>query len=127
MTREFGQFEARGSCRGKAYANNCRREARSFAQQCFQDAWANRWNDAIRSGQQEPSYCVGGRGNLGVFNDAVRDVKQDIEHRACVLPIPRPFVVTVIGRTFDGKRCGGERVLSRTYRILDEMCHKLDR
>jgi hypothetical protein len=35
-----------------------------------------------------------------------------------------PFRVQVIGRTFDGERCGGEIALSGGYEITDTMCGK---
>ena len=124
IQKEFGRFEARGRCRGKAWANDCRRNARGYAQECFRESWNRRWEEDIRSGKYIPSTCLA-RGDIRVKNFRVRDLKRDIELNACSMPIARPFRVQVIGRTWGDKRCGGEIVLSSTYEIKDEMCGKL--
>lgn len=121
--RQFGVFEARGRCRGKAWANDCRRAARGYAQECFREAWETRWDPHIRTGRHTPGKCLA-RGNIRVRGYQVTDVKREIERHACALQKSTPFTVEVIGRTWDGKRCGGELFLS-TYEIKDEMCGKL--
>ncbi len=122
--KEFGRFEARGRCRGKAWANDCRRAARGYAQECFREAWDRRWEEDIRSGAKKPGTCLA-RGDIRVKNYPVRDLKRDIEWHACAMNIARPFRVQVIGRTWGDKRCGGEIVVSNTYEIKDEMCGKI--
>ena len=123
ISRTFGQFESRGRCRGKAWANDCRRQARSFAKNCFWDHWARRNNVSVKSGAHKPPNCVG-RGGIGVRNYSVIDVKQALERVACAMPFSPPFTVVVIGRTFGGKRCQGEVFLTGTYEIRDAMCGK---
>lgn len=120
--RQFGQFEARGRCKGKAWANDCRRNARGYAQECFRDAWATRWLPEYRSGQVTPSTCLA-RGAIRVRGYRVDDLKQEIERHACSFQRATPFTVQVVGKTWDGKRCGGEIVLSN-YVIKDAMCGK---
>ena len=122
-TRQFGDFEARGRCRGTAWANDCRRAARGYAQSCFRSAWANRWNGPIRRGEALPPDCVG-RGDIGVRGFPRGDLKTTLERQACGLQRATPFRVQVIGRTFDGERCGGEVVLTDGYEITDDMCGK---
>lgn len=121
--REFGRFEARGSCRGKAWANDCRRAARGYAQSCFRSAWNSRWDKSIRRGEHLPPDCVG-RGAIGVRDYPRGDLKTTLERQACSMQRVRPFRVLVKGRTYDGKRCGGEVVLSSSYEITDAMCGK---
>ena len=121
--RTFGLFDSRGRCRGKAWANDCRRQARTFAQQCFWDHWARRNSPEIKSGAQKPPHYLG-RGDIGVRNYSVTDVKQALEREACAMHISPPFTVVVVGRTFDGKRCDGEVVLTGTNEIRDKMCGK---
>lgn len=121
-TRQFGQFEARGRCRGKAWANDCRRSARGYAQECFRDAWSKRWQRDYRSGRVTPSTCLA-RGDIRVRGYRVEDLKTEIERHACAFQRATPFVVQVVGKTWDGKRCGGEIFLSN-YEIKDEMCGK---
>jgi hypothetical protein len=122
-TRQFGGFEARGRCRGKAWANDCRRAARGYAQSCFRSAWANRWVDSIRRGDHLPPNCVG-RGDIGVRGYPRGDLKTSLERQACSMQRAVPFKVQVIGRTYDGKRCDGEVLLAGTYEITDAMCGK---
>jgi hypothetical protein len=129
-SRFFGDFDSHGQCPGKAWANDCRRKARAFAQTCFWDAWANRNSTAIKSGAQKPPHCVG-RASFGVRNYSVRDVKRDVEREACkwalreedgdVKPF-KSFEVLILGRTSGDKRCGGEVLLTATYEIRTAMC-----
>lgn len=123
-SRTFGKFDSRGSCRGKAKANDCRRQARSFAQQCFRDHWARRNSASIKSGASKPPHCLGRRGNIGVRNYSVTDVKRALEQTACAMQFSPPFRVRVIGRTSGDKRCAGEVPLTSTYEIRDAMCGK---
>ncbi|HSA81642.1 MAG TPA: hypothetical protein VLE23_12550 [Geminicoccaceae bacterium] len=120
QTSSFGHFDSRGRCRSGAYANDCRRQARGYAQACFRDHWNRRWDDVI------PPDCVGGRGGVGVMNYSLRDLKKQIELHACALHAPMPFRVHVVGRTWGDKRCGGEEIVSQTYEIVDAMCGKID-
>lgn len=122
--RSFGRFESRGRCRSRVYANDCRRQARGYAQDCFRDHWNRRWDEAIREGDRTPPECVGGRGGVGVVNYDVDDLKEQIERHACAFQVATPFRVHVVGRTWGDDRCAGEVVVTRNYVIKDEMCGK---
>ncbi len=121
--RAFGHFEARGSCRNSARANDCRRAARKYAQDCFWSHWGARWDDRIRNGTHRPSHCLG-RGGLGVRNYRLTDLKRGIEQQACSIGRSTPFTVTVVGVTYDGKRCDSQTMVSASYTITGEMCGK---
>ena len=122
-SRHFGQFDARGRCRGKAWANDCRRAARGYAQECFREAWSKRWDDDYRSGKYVASTCLA-RGDIRVRGYSTPDIKKEIERQACAMQLSTPFTVKVYGRTWDGKRCDGEIFIS-DYVIKDEMCGKV--
>jgi len=120
--RGFGRFESRGRCRSSVYANDCRRAARQYAQDCFNSAFEERWNTDINSGRLKPPNCVG-RGDIGVRSYGVVNLKSEIERHACSFQSTTPFPVDVIGRTFGGTRCSGALTIS-SYEIKDEMCGK---
>jgi hypothetical protein len=48
------QFEGRGSCRSRAYANDCRRAARDAIANCVRAAWRDRWSRRL------PGECASG-------------------------------------------------------------------
>ena len=121
ISRQFGQFESRGQCKDSSTAHECWRAARSYAWACFREAWAKRQDPNIRSGHATPSNCLS-RGAVRVRGYHIDDIKETIEEYACAMPRPRPFRVVIVGRTFDGQRCGGEVILSDNYEIRDEMC-----
>lgn len=121
--RAFGEFESRGRCRSRAYANDCRRAARGYAQECFRGAWNERWNEDVRAGRRKPAGCIG-RSNFGVRYYNVTDIKRELERNGCAMLVNRPFTIKLVGRTWGDDRCGGEVVLSTTYGITDEICGK---
>lgn len=121
-SRQFGLFEARGRCAGRSQAEKCQSAARGYAQACFRDAWAMRQDPQIRIGRHTPAQCLG-QGEIRVRGYQVTDVTREIERHACALQRATPFTVDVIGRTWDGTRCGGELLISR-YEITADMCGK---
>jgi hypothetical protein len=124
-TKAFGQFSAKGNCRGKAWANDCRRAARSVAQQCFWGHWGDRFNVAVNAGQHSPNKCAPtpSSGRNGIETYSVRNLKQAIEQNACSLNVATSFRVNVFGQTWGDAGCGGE-VLISGYDITDNMCGK---
>ncbi len=121
-TVTFADFDVRGRCRSKAYANDCRRAARAYAQECFRSHWNYRWNDDVRRGVLKPPSCLR-RGDIGVMSYPLRDVKRAVEFHTCQTTNQRPITVLIVGRTYDGERCGGEVLLSSTYGVTEEMCN----
>ena len=125
--QQFGAFEARATCRSRVRASECRLAARIFARACFKDVWSAHMDfDAAQI--RVPQTCVGS-GETGVRNfplAAVDDVGDAINRHACDMPFATPFEVTVVGKTFDGRRCLGEVMLSETYVIRDEMCGQVE-
>lgn len=107
----FGDFTSRGGC-GNLVPNRCRERARSYAQTCMKTHWATRWD------RQTPAQCGGASGVLGY---GTRDLKRDLELRACCTPgapsSAREVVVALRGVTEGDKRCPGVLEFTRTYRI----------
>ncbi|MEZ5811736.1 MAG: hypothetical protein R3D45_10020 [Rhizobiaceae bacterium] len=120
----FGQFTSRGRCRSWAYANDCRREARSLAHSCMQAHWDGRWG--IEGVRQKPGECFRQRANAGPQDYRLEDLKTEIERTASVSAGAPSFddevIVRLEGRTWGDKRCDGTTVLTTSYTITQEMC-----
>ena len=119
----FGRFSARGKCRGKAWANDCRRAARSYALGCTQAHWIYRWD------RKRPGQCNDG-GSTGPQDYRLEDLKANIEWHACfggAAPgFSREVVVRVRSVSWGDKRCGGEAALSGSSRVTADMCAAVD-
>ena len=119
----FGRFTARGKCRGKAWANDCRRAARSYALGCTQAHWIYRWE------RKSPGQCKN-YGSTGPQDYKLRDLKANIEWHACfggAAPgFSREVIVRVRSVSWGDKRCGGEAQLSSNYRVTAKMCAAVD-
>lgn len=120
QVRDFGLFESRGRCRSRVYGNDCRRAARRYAQDCFKSHWRERWNQDVRNGDRKPSDCVG-RGDIGVKNYNLTDLKAEIEKVGCRLGLRQPYGISIHGRTTGDTGCSGEIKLS-DYWIEESMC-----
>lgn len=119
----FGRFSARGKCRGKAWANDCRRAARSYALGCTQAHWIERWDRKL------PGQCESG-GKVGAQDYRLNDLKAEIEWHACFGGAAPGFrdevLVKVRSVSWGDKRCGGEAQLSNSYRVTGQMCAAVD-
>ncbi len=116
----FHTFDGRGRCRGKAWANDCRRMARDFIIDCFGDAWRMRWDQEVLSGDARPGRCLP-RGPIGVRNYTLQDLKGAIERAACRLGVDTPARVLVTGMVSGDKGCTTSVEIVR-YRITPDMC-----
>jgi len=113
----FGRFDSRGRCRNRLKANECRDEARRYAQRCFNAHRAERWNARV------PDACQLQRGNRGAQSYKLKNLKKELEQRVCTGLRPTAKIrVHLIGKTWGDKRCGSTTELSRTYEISPEMC-----
>jgi hypothetical protein len=120
---KLGRFTSRGKCRGKAWANDCRRAARSYANSCMQSHWIHRWS------RETPGQCRR-FGSVGPQDYSLKDLKAEIEWYTCfggAAPGFRDEVILKLrGVTSGDKRCGGDVALSSNYRVTGEMCDAVD-
>jgi hypothetical protein len=121
------QFEGRGSCRSRAYANDCRRAARGAILYCLQDAWRVRWSFTI------PGSCRPTPGSSRPFVDGLadtafgngpgaqgaQDFKYAVERASCCTLFRNRDQVTVAvsGASLGDTRCDGSVVLQTGYRV----------
>lgn len=119
----FGRFTSRGLCRSRAYANDCRREARSLAHSCMQAHWTERWE------REKPGACYRQRANMGPQDYRLEDLKRAIEYTVCCSRSARSFReevrVRVVGRIWGDTRCAGETVLADSYVVTPQMCEQV--
>ncbi len=114
------RFSGRGRCRGRAWATDCRRDARSRINRCISHLWDLRWNP------QMPVSCDASRGssvgmqNLGPLAPGPGNhwnIKRAIERASCcgANDGARMISARVTLRTTGDTGCSGEQVISRGY------------
>lgn len=120
---KFGRFTARGKCRGVAWANNCRRDARSYALGCTTAHWLSRWD------RRRPAQC-NNFGSVGPQDYGLEDLKANIEWHACfggAAPgFSRDVTLQVRSVSWGDKRCAGSELHSNSYRVTADMCAAVD-
>jgi hypothetical protein len=123
-SRVIWRFDGRGSCRSRAYANDCRRAAKGAIDACARDAWSVRWERRIpgtcrpQSGSNRP-FVQGlyntafGRG-YGALGD--QDFKWEVERAACCHLYPNANTATVgVGWNVSGDKGCVARLQEATY------------
>lgn len=88
----------RGTCRGKAWANDCRRSARSALAACARELWRTRWSRRVptnvcgSAGTSRPPHGYitswGAQTSAHGKNKLPGDVKRAMEHTACCVMVP---------------------------------------
>jgi hypothetical protein len=83
------QLSGRGTCRGSAWANDCRRNARDAVIHCARGLWNARWQKRVPMEVCE-SADNGRPPHAGITSWTLHrnDVKRALEHAACCTVIP---------------------------------------
>jgi hypothetical protein len=104
-------FVAKGNC-GAAVPNRCRIRAKTAAHKCMPIHWDTRWE------RKKPEHCQPG---AKVYEYSITDLKRRIEEKACA--VWGPGTTVELWRITSGDtKCGSAKRITRTYKILPEMC-----
>lgn len=121
VNRSLGvvQVNGRGTCRGKAWANDCRRNARGAIIHCGRGLWADRWNRRIpghvceSADNSRPPHA-----GIQTWTKYPGDIKKALEHAACcrLIPKARQLNFAVYLSISGDTRCPHREDLERVYK-----------